>query len=303
MEIKIIKRLLKKPYHFVRNTVINIKYVFFKKHYKCNVLGPIETIDFILSHPVSVSRFGDGEFYVMWNMNGGPFQKANPQLARRLWEIFTSRLDNHIVCIPYTFHDFSWCVSQTKQFVKDFVVTYSKQLERTIDRERLYYDTNFTRFYFDHVDKSDCGKIANMIQQLWKDQNLLIVEGESTRFGVGNNLLEGAKSVKRILCPSINAFDVYDKILAKVKSCASKDDLILCALGMTATVLAYDLSQLGFRAIDIGHFDIEYEWFKMGATSKCPVPHKAVNEAGYQSVSDNLIDKEYRSSIIATLVK
>lgn len=31
--------------------------------------------------------------------------------------------------------------------------------------------------------------------------------------------------------------------------------LILIALGMTATVLAYDLSKAGFWAIDIGHID------------------------------------------------
>ena len=35
-----------------------------------------------------------------------------------------------------------------------------------------------------------------------------------------------------------------------------------------AKVLAYNLSELGYRAIDIGHIDSEYEWFKMGGQKK-----------------------------------
>ena len=38
-----------------------------------------------------------------------------------------------------------------------------------------------------------------------------------------------------------------------------KKNLILISLGPTATVLAYDLSKLGYQAIDIGHTDLEYE--------------------------------------------
>ena len=40
-----------------------------------------------------------------------------------------------------------------------------------------------------------------------------------------------------------------------------KDKLFILALGPMATVLAYDLARLGYRALDLGHIDIEYEWF------------------------------------------
>ena len=39
---------------------------------------------------------------------------------------------------------------------------------------------------------------------------------------------------------------------------------VLIALGQTATVLAYDLSEAGLQAIDPGHVDVEYEWYRMG---------------------------------------
>ena len=50
-----------------------------------------------------------------------------------------------------------------------------------------------------------------------------------------------------------------------------KNKLILIALGPTATILAYDLYKLGYRAIDIGHIDIEYEWFLRKANTKIPI--------------------------------
>ena len=44
--------------------------------------------------------------------------------------------------------------------------------------------------------------------------------------------------------------------------------MIIIALGPTATVLAYDLAKEGYQALDMGHFDIEYEWYLRNATKK-----------------------------------
>lgn len=45
--------------------------------------------------------------------------------------------------------------------------------------------------------------------------------------------------MKRILCPSKNAFSKYDEILNNCISC-DKESLFIIALGPTATVFAYD---------------------------------------------------------------
>ena len=42
----------------------------------------------------------------------------------------------------------------------------------------------------------------------------------------------------------------------------------LLPLGPAATVLAYDLFKAGYQAIDVGHVDVEYEWWRMGAHKK-----------------------------------
>ena len=55
-----------------------------------------------------------------------------------------------------------------------------------------------------------------MLKKIWNSKNILIIEGEKSRLGMGNDLFDNAKSIKRIICPSINAFHVYDKIIKKV---------------------------------------------------------------------------------------
>ena len=106
------------------------------------------------------------------------------------------------------------------------------------------------------------------------------------------------KSIKRIICPTKNAFRVYNKILNSVLK-ISKDHLILIALGPTATVIAYDLSNLGYQAIDFGHIDVQYELYLRNATNWIRIPYKIVVEydEGRNGVED-IKDPEYINQII-----
>ena len=72
----------------------------------------------------------------------------------------------------------------------------------------------------------------------------------------------------------------------------------MLALGPTATVLSYRLYKAGFRALDIGHMDIEYEWFLMKADCKMPIKSKYVNEAGGDKVFvDSVVNEKYQKEI------
>ena len=76
--------------------------------------------------------------------------------------------------------------------------------------------------------------------------------------------------------------------------------LFLIALGPTATVLAYDLFKAGYQAIDIGHVDVEYEWWRMGARRKVKLERKYVNEAlNGSQVAD--AGEEYNRQIITKI--
>jgi glycosyltransferase family protein len=119
---------------------------------------------------------------------------------------------------------------------------------------------------------------------------------------MGNNLFNNTKSIKRIICPSINAFKVYDKIINTVLKYGEKR-LILLSLGPTATVLTYDLYKLGYQSVDVGHIDIEYEWFLRNATYKIQIENKYVNEADGNNYTFKVVqDKNYYKQIVAQIV-
>ena len=83
----------------------------------------------------------------------------------------------------------------------------------------------------------------------------------------------------------------------------NKNKLILIALGPTATVLSYDLNKLGYQAIDIGHADIEYEWYLCKARGKISIKNKYVNESGEKNKTyTNVADKNYYKQIIAKII-
>ena len=137
----------------------------------------------------------------------------------------------------------------------------------------------------------------SMLSEEWKDKDVVMIEGEKSRIGVGNDFFGKAKSVRRILCPAKNAYSKIDEIESAALG-FPKECLILIALGPAATVLAYRLYKKGFRALDIGHMDIEYEWYKIRAKNKVPVKNKYVNEAGgYKTLVETEMDEKYKSEI------
>ena len=151
-------------------------------------------------------------------------------------------------------------------------------------------------------DKSKVLNYIKKLKQMWDKKDILIIEGEKSRLGIGNDLFNNSKSIKRILCPAINAFNVYDKIITQAKK-IDKSILILLALGPTSTILSYDLYKSGYQVIDIGHADIEYEWFLRKATKRIQIDNKYVNEAlGNKYKFRKVKDKKYYKEIISKII-
>lgn len=297
-----------------RDYVCRLKFIiYFLFHYlfdkkfsllkRVQIRGNVDTVNYIIKNHVSVSRFGDGEFKLISGCDTD-FQKYNSDIQGKLLEVLRSSRKNHIVCLPYAWKS----LSQFKYRVFEYWGAYlNKNLERNIlpyiDFNKIYYDTGFTRFYMDYRNDKNACMILPLIKKIWEGQHIYIIEGEYSRLGVNNDLFDNASSIHRIICPSLNAFSVYDQILCRVTSLVSKKNLILIALGMTATCLAYDLSQKGYWAIDIGHIDVEYEWYKIKAVSKISIPNKYVAESSEKFVTNGEMNPLYTEQIIATIEK
>ena len=298
------KRLLVKMWNIFFDFLQGLEKRYFLLHDKvyAKIKRPVsmismeETIEHIIVSHCSISRFGDGEIKLASGRDLA-FQPCSPLLKRRMREVLSSNLPNHEVCVPEIFGDLSMFTEEAFSHWKLHLGQYRPQWYHLLNRNRRYYNAFISRCYMMWTDKSRAPKCFELMKRTWAGRDVLLIEGEKSRLGIGNDLFDDVSSIKRILAPNKDAFRLYDSIFSKATELAGRDTLILLALGPTATILAYDLAGAGFQAVDIGHVDIEYEWWKMGATHKVPVKNKFVNEAGAGSGVGDEHDEKYLSEI------
>ena len=256
------------------------------------VLNLYDTMYELIDSEKSLARFGDGEFKIMMGESIN-FQQYDAKLSKRLCEVLTNNFDNLMVGIPDVF---GYCPSD---YFRRVLISSRDFLYKYINFEKSYGDAFLTRqSKFSSETKGN--DYYNNLKKLWNDKDIVIVEGAGSRLGIGNDLFSNAKSIRRIICPIKDAFSKYDEILNACKN--AKAELYIIALGPTATILAYDLSQSGFRALDVGHVDTMYEWFLRKATKSIPIEGKIVfNEERNKSHIVPCKDKKYYEQIIATI--
>lgn len=266
-----------------------------------------ETVLF-LKNGYSLSRFGDGEFRLLTNSGDAiGFQDHDSKLAKRLFEVLNTPKKNHIVSLPGPFtRSLFEMTSDARSFWIGSMATsgaiWKNFLKSEIWASKTVRNTQVTRPYMDYPKNKKNRETARFVfeafKELWDSKTVLLVEGEGTNFGLNNDLLDNAKEIHKILVPAQNAFGVYQEILnitSDVINQLKHDELIvLLAIGPTATVLAYDLAEMGVQTLDIGHLDVEYEWFRNGVRKKIALKDRVVNEAGtnIQDISVQNIGEE-----------
>lgn len=256
----------------------------------------------IIDDRCSISRYGDGEFEIILG-NKAVYQHGNVQLAMRLQDILTSTLRNHIVAIADDYGTMEGLRKENKNTIRKYMTEDKRKAHYALlDMDRKYYNAYISRPYviYPHDEVEKAQKRFEDLKQIWDKQDVLFVEGDKTRMGIGNDLFDNARKIERIIAPNENAFDVYDEIYEAVLE-NGKDKVILIALGPTATVLAYDLAKEGYWALDIGHLDLEYEWFLKGKGYSY-IPHKYNNEMLGDTRVAEIFDKSYEESIMKRIL-
>ena len=269
-----------------------------------SVMSIDETLDQLLETEQSLIRFGDGEIHIMNGYDIG-FQEYNEELSNSMKDILLNASNEDIlICMPEVFEAF------TGNFPQDHnsEVFWKRELDafapffRVYCQSKKYGSAFISRPYIYNKDRSRTFEQFEKMKQLFEGKDLLIVEGATSRSGVGNDLFDKSNSIKRIICPSHNAFskiqEIREKILEHVE-----ERLILLMLGPTAKVLAYQLSQLGHRALDLGHIDSEYEWMKMGAETRVQLQHKHTAEYYSDQEIELIEDEDYNQQVVEDLSK
>ena len=249
---------------------------------------------------LSVARFGDGELGMILGNNPLGFQRQDELLSRRLHEVLTHPLPGLLLCLPNVFVSIDEMRDEPADFWRSWVVKIKHKLMPILDMSIHYGDSLVTRLYTPWKDRSLEKDILKNLRTTWKGRRLIIVEGEKSRCGVGNDLFTNVMSVERVLCPAKNAWDHYEDILNACLRFPVNDERIVfyLALGPTATVLAHDLCVAGYRALDLGHLDLQYEYMKRGMNEKGIIPGKYNNEVSNGDIVEDIFDKDYESSIV-----
>jgi len=257
------------------------------------------TLQWVKNNRCSVARFGDGEFDIMAG-HSIPYQDYNAELADKMRQIVSSQSDkSYIVCLPDVFERLERYNAPCVSFWKGHLSRYS-DLYKAICVADWYGSTFFSRPYIDYIDKSFAAEYFGQLKDLWKDEDLLIVEGVTSRSGVGNDLFDAATSIQRVICPSRNAYERIDEIEDAIRR-FGKGKLVLVMLGPTAKIISNDLGKTGYWIVDMGHIDTEYEWYKMGAVTKVKLSNKHTAEHNFD---ENIImeyDDQYEQQIVYRL--
>lgn len=303
----VLKKIFRKIRKLFRSICRNINWFFFRYfRKKPKFFSKEETIEYILNNNASVSRFGDGEFKMMLgSLNDIGFQKYSNSISNELLESFNTR-DPRILICNYNFVGEKRINNLYGNWLKQYVFDDYKTIKQLFDFKYRYGDANITRFYHPHIFYSDkdykylsC-KYVPLLMKIWENRNVLIVEGAETKLGVGNNLFDNCKSLRRVVCPPKNAFEKKHQIKETIYKYVRPDDLVLLSLGPTASILSVEITlEKNIQCIDIGHIDVVYMWFLNRAKDKLGIVGKYVNEqSSVKSISIEINYDKYLHEIV-----
>lgn len=253
----------------IKDILSNLAYQMYQKNICRNhikVQSVDETIDELLTTDKSLVRFGDGEIVVLKGTDI-KLQQTSEEIAEGLKRILAYPHDGLMVSLQGIFDGVEDYQAQSRRFWKEHLFFCRKIYEQYCNPKRVYANTSFSRFYYVFDDKSRCKGWIEKIKQIWAGKEIVIVEGTRSHNGVGNDLFASAASVERIICPPSNAMRALDEIIQACEA-YSKDKLFLLSVGITAKFIAEDLFLKGYRVIDIGNLDMEYEWYLKGTREK-----------------------------------
>jgi glycosyltransferase family protein len=221
------------------------------------VLSTTETLQRIIKEGASICRFGDAEFGIATaEQRDDPYQRPSAQLTERLFTILeTPSSKKRIIAIP----PFNAKYNNLPRYYKDisfwewYWLTRFEKLSAHF-KHPPYGNSFVSRdavFYENELEE---------VKKIWDGREVVFVTGKGSRFIFDERVFGNIVQKYDMYVSPTNAFDEYDRILAEALQ-HPKERLFLIAAGPTATVLAFDLSEAGYQAIDIGHISNCYRQF------------------------------------------
>lgn len=218
-----------------------------------NILSIEETINYIVDNKISVARLGDEE-----ELNAMlALTPKYPELKSKLINICASGSNEHcFVCI----NNFNADKDDLPFFFRRaFGLLYSSLKRRTFERIQFNDKTNYGDayaflFYYYKCTEAEKNIKHSKIKKIWENRKVLFIVNSKSNILTDTSCFNNTKEKAFIFGPAQNAFSEYDKILNEIKNNYDTSWLVYIEMGAMATVLSYELSEIGFQALDMGHY-------------------------------------------------
>lgn len=227
-----------------------------KELYPKNILSIEDTISKIIDNKCSVSRLGDGEEFAANLLNDSP---KFPKLKSALFEILSNGSNaNCLVCIN-NFNVFDEAVPFYYRKAFAYYWTYFPVKEMLtqlcFNSTAFYGDAYAFLFYFSDNDTLEKVKEkSKYISKIWDNKKVLFILSKNSKILSDDFYFDNTKEKSYIYAPAENAYAEYEKIYKQIVQNYTNDWLIYLELGACASVLSYELSKLGYQALDMGDY-------------------------------------------------
>lgn len=219
------------------------------------IIDELKTVKKIINDRCSITRFGDGEIFHLFNRKfnnkiGSGRQTCTKEIREKLYKILLSNNPKILVGMSgyLTSEDiinkrYTLYTPYVKRFAdKTKIAFVKKKLNKT------YYSAEITRVN-NLVNNKE---IINLFDNFFKNNKFVFVGNKIVIKLIKNKFIDKFQQIDFIEVPKANAYQNYEEI--KTKCLEYKDHIYLLAIGITATILSYDLALLNKQAIDIGHY-------------------------------------------------
>lgn len=209
-------------------------------------LSVLETLEVVDKEELSLARFGDGEIKCMVTERNIGFQTHDKRLMRELRTMSSVNPAGLLVSYPASLVE--------NKFWLEFWTQYWP-LTRFFLKNDRFGDSFVSR---PQAFQAFGQPLVDAWKSLWRGKKICIVTGESSRMDPEHEIFDTSTSSDIILSKNKDAYSDVERIVEECKK--RKDvDVFLFALGPAGTVLAYRLSQLGLRGLDVGHLNNSFD--------------------------------------------
>ena len=229
-----------------------------------HVLDKAESLNLLETQPKSFTRFGDGEIAIMEGQSIA-FQKYDAELARKMRAILKTKRDDLYVGICSYFHAIPFtALEHNRRFHLATITGLRRFVMKETNPEMQYLHASCLIWYVGALRGKACDTVMNRERQLFAGKRIAVVAGKGILDKLSYDVFGLAAEKVIIYAPSKNAFSQYSEIMNKITITVSKDYLVCIILGPTATVMAADLTDMGYMAWDVGHIAKDYDAYMRG---------------------------------------